>query len=376
MKQLIQIFDKLKFLPELTKLGFHTYLVGGSVRDFQMGLTPKDFDFVVEGVEYDDLIVLLRKYGKCELVGDAFGVLLYQDDHIEAEIAVPRIETKTGDSHTDFKVETSASLTILDDLSRRDFTMNAIAIRSDGVIFDPHNGLTDIKKKIIRVVNAKAFSEDPLRMLRGVRFFSRFKHFVFDAKTLSIIKINASKISVISGERILKEFKGILEKGDSLRAMDALKQTGLDTQIFGISPATSKISPKTVAELTFLVFGLAGDGEIGLSFLKDTIKSDLKDQADFRALVLSYKPFDDIGEGRYLAHQVLKISARIADSDFIAKHLQMRLEEMTYGLIPRGLKDLKVNGDDLLALGLKGKEIGTTLDTILRLIYSGKLKWL
>ncbi|MFH1508864.1 MAG: HD domain-containing protein [bacterium] len=157
------------------------YLVGGIVRDVLSSRESDDYDFVVTGVLLDKLEAYLRNLGDVNLVGKSFGVLKFRptDGQITFDLSLPRTEvsTKVG-GYKDFDVQYDPALSITDDLSRRDFTINAMAydiINND--LIDPYNGQKDLRNKIIRTVEKPRdrFREDYSRILRGIRFACQHK---------------------------------------------------------------------------------------------------------------------------------------------------------------------------------------------------------
>lgn len=153
------------------------YLVGGAVRDLLLSRPTKDYDFVVRNVPITPLQAFLKKHGSVRLVGKKFGVLKFlpRTGTEPFDIALPRTEhSDTGTGHyRDFTIKTDYRLPIEDDLSRRDFTINALALNlKTGALVDPFGGVSDIKEKIICTVGAPSarFAEDYSRMLRAVRF--------------------------------------------------------------------------------------------------------------------------------------------------------------------------------------------------------------
>jgi len=201
-------------LPEIGVIidaGGDVYVVGGSVRDELLGKEPKDIDLLVTGFEYDNLLTLLRKYGKVKEVGKSFGIIKYNKSGIEYDIALPRLEKSIGEGHRDFEITSSPYISVEDDLKRRDFTINSIAYSfKTGEYIDPYNGMTDIENEVIRLVNDNAFLEDPLRILRAVQFAIRFD-FNIDADTLASMKANIGLLKTLSEERILGEFDKIFK---------------------------------------------------------------------------------------------------------------------------------------------------------------------
>lgn len=152
------------------------YLVGGYVRDHLLGLEPKDRDWVVVGATPQDLLDL----GFTQ-VGADFPVFLHPETG--EEYALARTERKSGNGYHGFTVDFNPKVTMREDLSRRDLTINAMAMDpSTGEIFDPFNGRKDLKNKVLRHVSS-AFADDPLRVVRLARFASRFPDFIIDKQT-------------------------------------------------------------------------------------------------------------------------------------------------------------------------------------------------
>ena len=155
----------LAFLADVRRAGGTAYAVGGAVRDLALGHAPKDLDVVVCGVDGDRLGELLSRTGKVSFVGRAFGVFKWTPPSGETvDVGMPREERSTGPGHRDFEVVCSEDLPIEEDLARRDFTFNAVAIRlPDGLVIDPFGGLTDLDQSILRAVGRPEhrFEEDP-----------------------------------------------------------------------------------------------------------------------------------------------------------------------------------------------------------------------
>ena len=183
-----------------------TYLVGGAVRDTLLGLEPKERDFVVIGSSIDEM--LKANFIK---IGKTFPVFLHP--HTKEEYALARTEKKTGKRHTDFVCDFSPSVTLEEDLFRRDLTMNAIVINDFGDIVDPFNGQKDIEARQLRHIS-NAFCEDPLRILRVARFLAQLSDFEFSVhpETHEMIKtmVENGVLLDISAERILIEMEKAL----------------------------------------------------------------------------------------------------------------------------------------------------------------------
>jgi tRNA nucleotidyltransferase (CCA-adding enzyme) len=216
------------------------YEVGGAVRDRYISplLPDKDKDYLVTGLPMDDLCSLLRNFGKVDLVGKSFGVIKFlphkkYDGEATFDIALPRKEYSTGPGHKDFKVEFDHNLKVEDDLSRRDFTINAMAQDlSTKQLVDPLGGKKDIKKRLIRITNPNSFKDDPLRMLRAVQFAARFE-FDLEGKTYESLCENVDLISFVSPERIQGELNKLLLKAKyPSTGFRLMQRTGLLKKIF------------------------------------------------------------------------------------------------------------------------------------------------
>lgn len=196
------------------------YLVGGAVRDLILNRQTTDFDFVVRNAAAKKLEKILAKLGKVNFVGKTFGVfkLAIKDNPNGIDIALPRTDFafNTG-GRKDFKVKYDPKLKIEDDLSRRDFTINAITLQITNLkelkIIDPFNGLGDLEKRIIRTVGKpeQRFKEDYSRLLRAIRISSEL-NFKIEIKTWTAIKkqikhLNDSKAGkkIVAAEVLAKE---------------------------------------------------------------------------------------------------------------------------------------------------------------------------
>src|SRR5690625_1861556 len=173
--QPMQIPAELAKVIEAVQSAGRPYLVGGCVRDWLLGKEPHDFDIEVFETDYEKLRTVLAKFGPTEVVGKSFGVIKVRIGENEYDCSLPRREIKTGSGHRGFDVVPDSSLTLEEASSRRDFTINAIAWDPAlHEIVDPHGGRSDLEQRLLRHVGP-AFSEDPLRVLRGFQLVSRFK---------------------------------------------------------------------------------------------------------------------------------------------------------------------------------------------------------
>ena len=185
--------------------GGRAMLVGGCVRDELMGISHKDWDVEVYGIEPAKLREILDSVGDVNVVGEAFAVYKIGDD---LDVSIPRRERKVSGGHRGFVVEGDPEMTFEEACSRRDFTINAILEDIlTGEILDPFDGRQDIDKKVLRMVSAQTFAEDSLRVLRASQFAARFE-FDIDSETVDLCK--QIDVTDLPKERIWGELEKLL----------------------------------------------------------------------------------------------------------------------------------------------------------------------
>lgn len=247
---------------------FNIYVVGGAIRDCLNGEEPHDIDFVVEpnaGKTQETIDILNSWFG--EKIGKSFPVWRGPI----GEIALTRTEKSTGDGHSDFDVNYD-SVAIEDDLRRRDFTINAIAIKIDeskngelpnfiaddiihhisracllenSNVIDPFHGISDFNEKRIRAVSSH-FAEDPLRVFRLARFAAKYPEFTINPSTMNMCRdmVELNMLSALPGERIFEEVKKSL-KYQFYKFIMVLRDIGLyntpDSVIFELKELESEI---------------------------------------------------------------------------------------------------------------------------------------
>jgi tRNA nucleotidyltransferase (CCA-adding enzyme) len=218
----------LTIARDIKSAGGEAYLVGGWVRDYLRGVPCGDFDVEVYGLALDPLLAILKKHGKPNLVGKAFGVItMTMRDGTIYDFAFPRTERKVGEGHRGFDVTPDPSLDFATASSRRDFTVNAMGLRlPDLELVDCHGGREDLRDRLLRHVSP-AFSEDPLRALRAVQFAARFD---FDIHPATQALCAAQPLGELPRERLFAEFKKLMLQSDRpstglewLRRMDMLR---------------------------------------------------------------------------------------------------------------------------------------------------------
>lgn len=166
--------ELIRILNETPELG-RSFLVGGCVRDALLGIPHKDFDIEVFGVSYEHLAQALARWGKTDLVGRSFGVVKLRAGEFVFDFTIPRRDSKIAPGHKGFEISFESDISPKDAASRRDYTINALMFdpRTGGIL-DFFGGVDDLKARRLRHTS-DAFVEDPLRVLRGMQFASRFR---------------------------------------------------------------------------------------------------------------------------------------------------------------------------------------------------------
>ncbi|MCJ7691441.1 MAG: CCA tRNA nucleotidyltransferase, partial [Clostridiaceae bacterium] len=210
-------------LDTLKNNGYESYIVGGSVRDFVMGLSmPKDYDIATSAMPEE----IIRLFLKTIPTGIKHGTVTVMLNGEGYEVTTYRIDGQYLDNRRPEAVTFVSNLK--EDLARRDFTINALALNVEDDVIDYFGGLDDLADKIIRAVGEpnKRFQEDALRMLRAIRFAARLE-FHIEEKTLEAIKVNCNLILNISSERIRDELSKMLLSNNSGVALRLLEETKL-----------------------------------------------------------------------------------------------------------------------------------------------------
>jgi tRNA nucleotidyltransferase (CCA-adding enzyme) len=204
------------------------YLVGGAVRDSLLGLTPKEFDWVVVGATPEEM--LERGYKQ---VGKDFPVFLHPETG--DEYALARTERKSGHGYHGFTVHASPEVTLEEDLRRRDLTINAIAQTPDGELIDPYHGRDDLEQGFLRHVSP-AFGEDPVRILRVARLAARLDRWGFRVahETHALMKqmVRNGEVDYLVPERVWSEFSRAMASDRPWRFIEVLRACGALQRLF------------------------------------------------------------------------------------------------------------------------------------------------
>jgi tRNA nucleotidyltransferase (CCA-adding enzyme) len=204
------------------------YLVGGAVRDEQLGLPVKERDWCVVGATPDELL----SKGYCQ-VGKGFPVFLHPESN--EEYALARTERKTGAGYHGFEFQTSPDVTLEADLSRRDLTINAMARDADGNLIDPFDGMADLEHRVLRHIS-EAFSEDPVRILRTAKFKARFAGLGFElaGETLDLMAqmVSDGEADSLQADRVWQETEAALAGPNPHLYFQVLRDCGALAVVF------------------------------------------------------------------------------------------------------------------------------------------------
>lgn len=376
--RVVKLLNSLEFKNDILAAGGEIYAVGGIVRDAIMGKQSDDLDIVVRGVPYDKLYKILTKYGKATdtsnlnkedkdfgatkfvSLNPKFNELLDKNNiRHEIDVMLPRKDAKDPNvrGHKGIKSDVNPSYTIQDDLERRDITINAIALGLDGSIIDKDGrGQQDIKNGVIRAVSEDSFIEDPLRMLRAIRFGSRF-NYKMDPGTLNLIKQNAQLLAdkkELPAERFLMEFKKMIGKADLGRAVKQLVDLGMYKPIFGVDSKISDFSifnkADNLGEFAFMLF----DGQ-PLATVKDLVSRNISNEIVIlkyvEALVryiheVKYKNLKG-GELVKAIANLFKLSPyMLSQSSYVEPNHRELASKMYHGEIPANESDIAFKGEE------------------------------
>lgn len=405
-------------------LGLDAYLVGGAVRDELLGLESKDADFLVPGVDTDALRAALEPHGRVEdlIVADRLvGVRLHpRDKQVRTlapagiEFAPPRKEVSTGPGRHDFEIVADPSLSVEDDMRRRDFTVNAMARHlANGTIVDPLGGRADLERRLLRTVSDTSFAEDPLRLVRGLRFVSQLG-FELDERTREQMREEAPAVKLVSGERIggglAADGMGELSKllmgagpeaalrvaGDTGVLVELIPEFGpahyLADHIFGVVQASADAGDDLAVRLATLFHDLGkpvdrdplGHAQVSAGIARATLSRLRYPTRLSRRVVAIVRehPYRDEDRPRtprdarrfllehgdelafdLVAHRLADLRAKGRDTTGVEETRALLEHELAS---PHRLRDLAVGGDDLVSIGfVPGPGLGRALRELL-----------
>lgn len=401
--------------------GFEAYLVGGCVRDMLMGKAPFDYD-LSSSAKPEELCRVFHDYRVLE-TGIAHGTVTVLLDKLPLEITTFRVEGAYSDGRRPDTVHFCTNL--YEDLARRDFTMNAMAYHPSLGLIDPYEGQKDLAARCIRCVGKaeKRFEEDALRILRGLRFAATFEFFL-ESETESALRLCAKGLLRIAAERIRVELQRLLcgkaaprilvdyidilgvvlpELGDQMGDRPAsLKETAL---------ALSYTKQEPILRWAVLLHAL-GESEHPASEEREKVplKTCPKCSAKTADTVLRRLRFDRKSRERIVRLIEEQDTAALKDATFLLPSISHYGEDLFFELLQvnravqlaktsdfevslvqydeiekrardllaknpcLSLKNLAVKGEDLMALGCEGKEVGKQLNWLLQIVVNGEDK--
>lgn len=425
--KLVSILNSLEFKDDVLAAGGEIYAVGGIVRDAIMGAPSDDLDIVVRGVPYEKLFAILKKYGNPtdtskNKENKDFGSTKFVSSNKEfnnflkingvdrvIDVMLPRKDAKDPNvkGHKGIKSDVNPMYTIDDDLQRRDITINAIAMNLSGNIITSGTGLEDIKNGVIRAVSEESFIEDPLRMLRAVRFAARF-NYDWDPATIKLIRDNVSLLSdkkELNWERFLGEFKKMIGKTDLSRAVKLMVDLGMYRAIFGIDSKINDFTKfqhaRNVGEMAYMMFDQEPVGSI-IELIRRNITNSADNLSVVSALIdynekVKSKNLDNINKVITLANIYNKGMNPIdrtgpgvdvlLNSFYIEPQDREIAEKFASGQLPVGPNDVALKGDEIISFikdfiinkdgdyknKTNGIRIGKAKALSLQALYSGKL---
>lgn len=354
-------------LNELYKNGYEGYIVGGCVRDHLMGKEPHDYDITTSALPEEVKEIFPHTVD----TGIQHGTVTVIIDKTGYEITTYRIDGEYKDNRHPEEVIFTDRLS--GDLSRRDFTINAIAYNDVKGYVDLFGGIDDIKRKVIRGVgeSAKRFQEDALRMMRAVRFSAQLD-FAIEENTLNALKENADLIRNISIERIREEFFKLI-LSDHNERLDILLNSGMTEhflpEILGKKFDYGKInslSRDIVVRLAYIFYGIEWGN---VKKIMKRLRTDNKSMAAV-TLISKYTDYEitDLYSMRKLVSLAGENIKRVIEVMCAVKNCD---SEMYFNMLEEikndccSLKDLELSGNDLIETGIRGKLVGEALNKAL-----------
>lgn len=369
-------------ISHLNALGYEAYIVGGCVRDLILGSVPKDIDITTNALPEQ----IIRAFAEFRVIptGISHGTVTVLIDHQPIEITTYRTDGVYTDHRRPENVRFVSSLK--EDLSRRDFTMNAMAYHPQEGLIDLFSGREDIKNRRIQAVgNADSrFEEDALRILRAYRFMARLEFLLADECNRAV-REKKELLRLISAERIFSELKGILTAPHPAGALAAMQKNAVLDWILpaDINFAAIDRSVQNSSVRMALLFSeySSEQAEAALKALKSdrqTMKSVLmllsvKNKEHLITLFPVKNSLNLFGQEYFF--QICEFHRALYPEE--AAEIQS-VRQSAENLIDKGecysLAQLAVNGNDLKGLGVVGKECGRILNELLAEVMEGKLQ--
>jgi len=389
-----QIFNKL------CQENIRAIIVGGFVRDSLLNKVIKDIDIEVYGISsFEELEKILKEFGSVNSVGKCFGVCKLSFNGLDLDFSLPRKDNKIASGHKGFDIEIDSSLTFKEATSRRDFTINAIGYDvQEKKILDPFNGVDDLNNRILKMVDKKKFSQDPLRVLRAIQFYARFDLRIdSELFTLCVEMIQNNLLDELPKDRVFGEIKKLILKSQKpskgfkllkefsgIKYLTPLEQLSnnqfskiLDSLDYIVSLKTS--SNKTNIILMLSVLCSRFDSSQTTLFI-----SNITDEKELLKKILSITQTKL--ETSYTDTQLFKLALKVNIEHFLIvqkvihitkkenyfENLKKRALEL--GILHQKLKPI-LQGRDILEYGIKpSKEYSTILNEVYEAQMNLKIK--
>ena len=351
---MLKIPENISFvLNTLTQNGYEAYIVGGCVRDALLGLTPSDFDITTSAKPQE----VINLFEKTIPTGINHGTVTVMVDKTPVEVTTFRTEGNYTDSRHPENVEFVTNLK--EDLSRRDFTVNALAFNENIGLVDLFGGVKDLEAKILKAVGdpEKRFGEDALRILRLFRFSSQLG-FKIEEKTFRDALKLGKNLENISRERIFSELQKALN-GKNPQAISPLINSGA-LSFLGINKLLDFYTKTKNPDLRLFAFLKSVDNP--LSVLKNLKASNKQIDTFSKLLKLSHLTLD--------TKEDIKNALFETDIEAIKTYFEYSgqrddlLKEILENNEPYLISHLEISGEDLINLGFKNKEIGKQLEAL------------
>ena len=369
--------DPTEILDRLMAAGYNAYVVGGCVRDTLLGITPNDWDITTSALPEEILEVFRDEH--TIPTGLKHGTVTVMKNHEPYEVTTFRIDGAYTDSRHPESVTFSDRIS--DDLSRRDFTINALAWNKEHGIVDCFSGIEDLEKGLIRAVGVpeKRFEEDALRILRGYRFSAQLG-FEIEENTRKALVSESPRLKNISRERVSSEFCRLITAKGAISVLRMLEEDGIFPYVFE-GDGYRLPAPEILARIGALPRAL----EDRLGFLLRGTPEE-KAKAWLRSLRLSNKQFGDIvtiadfdgliglPESDYGARRMLSIAGDLSERLLAVAEAHGKNVDFFRTAIARARENkdcisvggLAIGGKDLIAGGIaKGAAIGRILSALL-----------
>lgn len=357
-----------RILDKLNEKGFEAYAVGGCVRDSLLGRQPKDWDITTSARPKQVKSLFRRTID----TGILHGTVTVMQDGAGYEVTTYRIDGEYADGRHPKQVVFTPDL--LEDLKRRDFTINAMAYSHKTGIVDAFGGIEDLNRRVIRCVGnpVERFEEDALRILRAIRFSAQLD-FSIEKETCNAVMEIGPNLSKVSKERIQAELTNLLQSGRPEKIKEVYEM-GISQYI---SPAFSQVPwqnfqvPDGLSSEKYVRWGaflrMAGP-DMAVQVLKD-LKMDL-DTINRVKVLASWAGREVKAEAEEVRRAMSKMLPEVWDVLAELNGYGEKVRCLTEEIRERGdcldLKHLAVNGQDLIAAGIRpGKEMGRALEELL-----------